>query len=224
MAKTEIVPATEADDAALAPVYDAAVKFVNERVESEAANLVEIGAYLLKNFFEDNIEEARSQVPNKELSIHTLAERDDINMSYSRLSRCLNLSVQEKDLGTLATSQELTASHKILLLAVEKVADKKKYVKAVESKKMSVRALRDQLVEEGHIQQRGMGALNEGKERTLARKGHRKLMHSFDFIGALDVEMYEGIDKKTAKKALTKAEAAKTILVKLINKLNKRVE
>jgi hypothetical protein len=136
----------------------------------------------------------------------------------------VNLAVQDKDHEGVATTQHLTDSHKVLLLSVENSTDKKNYIEMVEDKEMSVRELHRKLVDDGLINPRGLGAIEEGKKRSLARKGHLRVMRSFDYIeAALDTELFEEIDKVTAKKTLAKAESARESLGKLINKLKKRV-
>jgi len=224
MTDTEIIPAKDADEEQLIPIYDATVKYINEQVANAETSFLNIGAYLLKCFFDDDIDKVKSQSPVKGLSIRKLALQKDINMSLPSLSRALNLAKQEVELKTVSTSKHLTASHKVLLLSVEDLTAKKNYAKMVENKELSVRGLREKLVEDGYILVRGLGAIKEGKKRNLARMGHSKLMRSFDFISGLDAEMFGDVDKPTARKTLANAEKAKESLVQLIKKLKEKIE
>jgi len=84
-----------------------AVKIINEKAnETIYKGSIEIGEYILKEFFENKIELARSKNPRKEASFNKLCERDDLNIHPNRLGIMIRVASQER----LLTEKEIDTS------------------------------------------------------------------------------------------------------------------
>ncbi|MFC1857938.1 hypothetical protein ACFL9U_07890 [Thermodesulfobacteriota bacterium] len=83
------------------PLVDAAVVFINQTVaEKVSTGSLEIGAYLLKTFFNNDIELATSKDSNKPVSYSALCSRPDLAVSRWTLSRMVRVAAQEKFLAS----------------------------------------------------------------------------------------------------------------------------
>ena len=139
------------------------VEFINSRMDGAANSLVEIGRHLLTAFFGGDVEKARQNDPVKPVSLRKLAAHPDLKTSPASLSRAVALAVQETDLGTVVSIQQLSATHKIALLSVKDLDVKREYAVKALGENLSVNALRQVLVAAGHIEIRGMGAVLESR-------------------------------------------------------------
>ena len=73
------------------------VNFINMKVaESVFKGSLEIGEYLLVNFFGNDIQLAASQNPLKATSYNALRRRPDLGVSRSTLSRMVRIAAQER--------------------------------------------------------------------------------------------------------------------------------
>jgi len=100
---------------------EASVKFINDKVaETVFRGSIEIGEYVLKNFFNDDIELASSQDPTKSASYNALCSHPDLAVSRTTLARMVRVAAQERffiannvDVGMLGYS------HRVELLKLE---------------------------------------------------------------------------------------------------------
>lgn len=122
-----------------------AVAFVNERALAIGAEMVAIGEYLLREFFDGDERAVLSRDPAKMNSFRDLAEREDCLLSYSTLWRAVHLAIQERKLGTVAALKQLTPSHKIELLPVESPREKRELVEKAVEEDWSARELRAEM-------------------------------------------------------------------------------
>ncbi len=134
---------------------DNAAKFVNDKWNSSCRSLIEIGEYLMNNFYDGDPEKAKAKGPKKGISLRMLAIRPDLHVSPATLSRARQLAVQEKMYFQQSTFTYLTDSHKLELLRIEDKKEKLKYAKSIEDKKLSCRAFRKVLEKDGHLLPRG---------------------------------------------------------------------
>ena len=75
------------------------VNFINAKVaESVFKGSLEIGEYLLKSFFDDDIELACSKNRYKSASFSALCERRDLAVSYSTLTKMVRVAAAPQPL------------------------------------------------------------------------------------------------------------------------------
>lgn len=208
-----------------AKMLDGAVEFINERMYSISENMIEIGAFLLENFFDGDIKKVKDHAPKKGISLRKLADHPDIDISYSGLSRAISLAVQEKRLGAVATPQQLTPSHKVLLLNVDNVDEKKKLAKEVKQKKLSVRQFKEVLKKEGHTKPRGRTA---GKTKAAPKQVPSSLQFYLDpFEAIIKIKFDEAATEMTIpniKKLIKTIEKAQQHSHDLIHALEKIIK
>ncbi|HPQ39802.1 MAG TPA: hypothetical protein PLV45_05455 [bacterium] len=135
---------------------DIAAHYINARANDAANSIIDIGKFLLAEFYDNDIARFYDRAPRKSVSLRKLASRDDINMTFVSLCYAVRLAIQERRFfshnGNFRT---LTPSHKVVLLQVESDGDKVHYAKEVIEKRLSVRRLRRMLIEDGVIAPRG---------------------------------------------------------------------
>jgi hypothetical protein len=200
-------------------IYDEAVSFINERVENTKQTLLEIGEFLLKRFFGDDINIVKSKQPGKGPSLRKLAKRDDINMSLTDLSRAVNLAAQEREIATVPTSEQLTLSHKEVLLGVKDSEAKKKYAEITVLENLSVRQLEARLRKDGVAD-----ANTEEDSRKTENLEHRHLVKTFKFLTDFPPKTLKRLDASAAQETLAKAEDAQRGLTKVIAVLREKTK
>ncbi len=198
------LPNNEALSARQEKAIEDAVHFINQRVDNASSSIIEVGQYLLKQFFQDDIAKVHDRAPRKSLSLRKLAEHPDLMFSYSALSRAVALAVQEKQIATVAAPQQFTPTHKVLLLSVDgleelndkqKLEHKKKYLERIEKEKLSARRFQELLVKEGVIKPRGMAAIDDETERKLLRSGFHKMLGPIEAIVGLDLKKLSNLSR-----------------------------
>lgn len=135
---------------------DLAAHYINARADDAANSMIDIGKYLLAEFYQNDITRFHHRAPRKSVSLRKLADRDDINITYVSLCYAVRLAIQERRFFSHnGVFQSLTPSHKVVLLQVERDGDKVHYAKEAIEKKLSVRQLRRKLVSDGILPARG---------------------------------------------------------------------
>ncbi len=195
---------------------DSAVDFINKQIDTASSSLIEVGEYLLKNFFEGDLQKVQNRAPRKGISLRKLAEHPDINMSFQGLSNAVNLAVQEKELGSVQAIGQLTPTHKIHLLKVPDLKEKKKYVSRIGKDKLTVRQFEAILVSDGYSKPRGMAAIESEKERKLLRSGFQKYLSPFEAIMEMNLSSLFGMPKTNVKSTYEAAKKARKQLDKII--------
>jgi len=113
--------------------------------------LLEAANYIAKTFFNDDVELVRKKTPaiEKKISFNQLCERlknaDSSAPSKSWLYNALGLFVDEKDLSDFHTYGKLPVSHRVKLLTVHDIDQKKKLAKEIENKNLTVRQLQEKI-------------------------------------------------------------------------------
>ena len=199
-----------------------AVYYINAKSNEAARALIEIGKYLIAEFYDNDIDKVKSRAPRKEASLRKLAEHPMINLSYSTLNHAVRLAEQERRyFSHNYYFADLTESHKIVLLSLEESHEKLHYAKLVIKDKLSVRALKQQLVNDGVMGKRGR---RTGPSKQLQPQHRRifKLVNPFATLEAQDLtKLNPGeIPPRERQRLLKSARAAKLRLEELINCLN----
>lgn len=217
-----------------------AVARINALADNTAGAIFEIGKHLLQNHFHDDSREVSSHSPTKGVSLRRLAREEELKVSYSTLSRALKLAAHEKWFDSVATSQHLSPSHRLLLLHVEDDDTRKAYIEQIitedpdkpkEPKVMPFRKLREMLVRDGHIPPSGMGGLNDEERRLVSIHlssavfplNHLMERTQQEILDSLPLEMDEDA-RATVKLARSKMNKARQFLDGLIVALDKRLK
>jgi hypothetical protein len=147
MQKKIAVPETKAVavDTAL---IDKSVEFINNTiVKTFYKGSLEIGKYLLKHFFNDDITLASSKNPNKPVSYQALCKRADLEVDRSTISRMVRVAAQERFFKEENVKVEgLSYSHMIEFIKLPNNKKKIQLVKKCIEKKMSCKQLSENVL------------------------------------------------------------------------------
>lgn len=124
-----------------------AVKFINEKSrEILYVGYIEIGNFILKNFFDDDIELAFSRDPKKKESFNKLCQRKDLEVHPNRLAIMVKVASQERffDNAKIDT-KALTYTHKTFLVKLDNDDKKIKMLKKCIDKEWSTRKLEKEI-------------------------------------------------------------------------------
>ena len=119
------------------------VDFINMKVaESVFKGSLEIGEYLLVNFFGNDIQLAASQNPSKAASYSALRKRPDLGVSRTTLARMVRIAAQERffRLRRIITDK-LSYAHRIELIKLENNDKKIELVRICMNESLSSRQL-----------------------------------------------------------------------------------
>jgi len=102
-------------------LVDKAVKLINEKASKTVyKGYLEIGEYLLLNFFNNDIKEASSKNRKKAVSFQELRKRPDLEVHPSSLSRMVRVASQERYfIQRNVNTDGLSYSHKIELIKLD---------------------------------------------------------------------------------------------------------
>jgi len=120
-----LIPGIDPENVFGSPLFDmhveASVKFINDKVaETVFRGSIEIGEYVLKYFFNDDIELASSQDPTKSASYNALCIHPDLAVSRQTLSNMVRVAAQERFLiANNVDVDKLGYRHRVELLKVE---------------------------------------------------------------------------------------------------------
>jgi hypothetical protein len=110
---------------------------------------VEVGEYILREFYEDDIELYRSKNPTKDVSLNALLEKCDtfeLPVKKTFLQNSISVACVIKELGKGNNEfLSLPPSHKVALLPVEDQERLKVLSKRAAEEKMTVRQLREEV-------------------------------------------------------------------------------
>ena len=111
--------------------------------------LLEAGRYIIKTFFNDDIELARQKKPVKDLSYTQLIKKIQDSSSQSPrkswLFNAVNLVIQDHDLGSVHTYGQLGVSHKVKLLPIKDKSLKEQLVSETVDDHLTVKQLDDRI-------------------------------------------------------------------------------
>ena len=124
-------------------LIDRSVKVINGTLFKALYNgHLEIGEYLLKNFFNDDTKLVRSKAPNKPVSFVALCKRPDLGVHPSTLSRMLWVASQERFfVENNVITEDLSYSQKMEFTKLPDDQNKLKLVEKCINEKMSCRQL-----------------------------------------------------------------------------------
>ncbi len=119
-------------------LVDKAVKLINEKASKTVyKGYLEIGEYLLLNFFNNDIKEASSKNRKKAVSFQELRKRPDLEVHPSSLSRMVRVASQERYfIQRNVNTDGLSYSHKIELIKLDNDEKKLQLVEMCIKEKM----------------------------------------------------------------------------------------
>jgi DNA-binding transcriptional MerR regulator len=210
---------TKVDD----DLVDKAVVFINETTQRSiyVAHL-EIGEYILKHFFNDDIKLAASRDPNKKTSFNALCKREDLEVHPNRLGIMVRVASQARFLTDKEVeTKALSYTHKSKLVKLPNDEEKLKVIKQCIDEGWSTRALQEHVKEitDGKSNQRAPSLIQ--KTAGFLKKVEGVLKVDVTILDIDDVELSkmdegkrEKLEKKLAslkKKIEDNAEKSKTI-------------
>jgi len=145
----EVATSEDAAPSVDAKLIAEAVLFINEKCnETVYKGAMEIGAYVLKHFFNDDIKSASSRSPKKPTSYRALCQADGLIPRPEALSVMVRVAAQEKFfLSKKLETDSLSYTHKAELVKLPNDDEKVKLVKSVIKKALSSRQLEDRIEE-----------------------------------------------------------------------------
>lgn len=113
--------------------------------ETVIKGMVDVGAYLLKHFFNNDPELVRSRNPSKNASFRILVERcgTELPVSKSWLNNAVGVAIMSKALPGQAAFKQLPQSHQTVLLPLHEPTKIEEVAARAVKKDLSVRDLRD---------------------------------------------------------------------------------
>jgi hypothetical protein len=153
VAETSLVPVTAGEIKSNFPKLTDAditkhVNKINDMVgDSLYKTSIEVGKYILKEFFNNDIQEAMSKNPNKSASYRKLQGHPDLKIHFNTLNQMVRVAAQEDYLSDNLDGNEiksLSYSHRIELLKCDDDT-KLDIAKKCISENLSIRDLRKQL-------------------------------------------------------------------------------
>jgi hypothetical protein len=124
-----------------------AVIWINEKIkEGIHGTYRQIGSYVFDNFFSGDLEQVKSFNPHKASSFRKLTDRAgaDLMISKTNLYRAVHVFIQDKLLlPTVPAMEQLTFSHKALLLPLKSDKKKGELANKVTENNLSTRDLQD---------------------------------------------------------------------------------
>jgi len=160
------------------PQVEEAIAWLQTKKDSMEAELTlrarEIGEYLIRNFFDDDLNEVTSQNPNKNVSFRELCERVDLPFPESALRRFIHVAINFR-LMPPEKARALPPSHHSVLYHVADPDERCRIGIEAADNELSVRKLRQMVKGKGR---RRPGA---GRKRTSDFYKNWKQL-----VGALD--------------------------------------
>jgi len=203
---------------------DEAVVFINTQLNKAANSLIEIGNYLLANFFNGDQRKVQDHTADKSISLRRLAAHKDLDLSYAHLSNAIRLAIQEREL-TGVESEYVTQSHKLLLIKIEDNQEKRKYIERIIANRLSTRALRELLISAGHLQPRGRPLLNGERSSGVQTEHLDVILKPLDMLAQNSLECFDlnAFTADEARLTLSKAQQVQQKLAALITKLQELI-
>jgi hypothetical protein len=128
-----------------------AVEFINDKIGNSYYNTaVEIGDYVLKQFFNNDIKQVKSKLSNKENSFSKLCKNENLKIHPKHLNQMVLVAAQEKMFLKKEKKDildKLNYSLKVELLKINTNQDKIKHAEYFVDKKLTVLQAKDYLKE-----------------------------------------------------------------------------
>lgn len=162
--------------------------------------MIESGEYIIKNFYNDNIELARANKPSKNRSLLELIERmqkrASTSPSKSWIYNAVKLVVQNEDCKNFHTYGNLMLSHKVELLRVSDIKNKEKLINEIAEKNHTIRQLHEKVLK---LKSKGKNSLIKLISHPEALFKNENLI-SVDHLEKLPKKEFEKVESKVSSK------------------------
>ena len=131
------------DESIDSKLIEQSVTFINEKAnETLYKGSIDIGEYILTNFFDNDIELASSRNPRKANSYKALCEHKELAVPYSTLTIMVRVAAQERYFHeNNINTNKLSYTHKADLIRLKNTSKKIEIVKECTEKSLSTRQL-----------------------------------------------------------------------------------
>lgn len=174
----------------------------------------EIGDYLLREFFDDDLRKASSQNPNKNVSFRKLCQQEDIPFSESSLRRFMQVAINFRLIPRSKAKKLLPSHHCVLYQVADPIQRAEIGIKAADEQ-LSVRRLRQMV--------KGKGRRKPGGGRKASSefyKGWRQLISLVENLSSkADKEDFWAICEKSDLKS--ECLKVKSMIGQIIDKVEK---
>lgn len=196
-------------------VIDEAVEFINETATKTIyKGSIEIGEYILKHFFEDDIKLASSKNPKKQASFNKLCEREDLTLHPNSLALMVRVASQERFLAEKKVdTSELTYTHKASFVKLDNGQKKINLIRKCLDEKWTTRKLDDEIKEK----LKGLPPTNKPSLLLTTKKYITKVDGVLKTVGDTDL-------KVDVDALLTMSDKKRQDLKKYVKELKKKVE
>ncbi len=196
-------------------VIDEAVEFINETATKTIyKGSIEIGEYILKHFFDDDIKLASSKNPKKQASFNKLCEREDLTLHPNSLALMVRVASQERFLAEKKVdTSELTYTHKASFVKLDNGQKKINLIRKCLDEKWTTRKLDDEIKEK----LKGLPPTNKPSLLLTTKKYITKVDGVLKTVGDTDL-------KVDVDALLTMSDKKRQDLKKYVKELKKKVE
>ena len=213
-----LIPGVDPENVIGSALFDlhieASVKFINDKIaETVLKGSIEIGEYVLKSFFNDDLELASSQDPFKSASYNALCSHPDLTVSRTTLARMVRVAAQERFfIANNIDVDKLSYTHRIELIKLENDDKKLELVQTCIESSLSSRKLIS-LINEARR------ALEESMERVATKMANKHIAGLECLLGGPtestvinDMDTLRIIEKETRQKL---RQTAASVLAKI---------
>ena len=207
------------DDVAVGKMIDEAVVFINEKAnETIYKGSIEIGEYILKNFFNDDIKLASSKNPKKPASFNALCKREDLAVHPNRLGLMVRVASQERYLlDEKVDLDPLTYTHKASLVKLDNGQEKINLIESCINNRWTTRELDDEIT----VLIKG---LSSGTNPSLIQTTKKYIAKVNDVLKAVDDSNLDIDDEKLSKMSKKARESLGNYLTELKAKIEDTVK
>jgi len=209
----EQTAATTPDEEAVdEKLIDEAVEFINATAQKIDGHQFKIGEYLLKSFYDGDINAVSDKNPKKKKSLSALLERkNELPFSKSKLSRMLNVAAQDRFLKAEGVDTDgLSFNHRVQLLRLENGDDAK--IGLIEScieNKWSVRELREEVTDKLNAKEGDEGLFPDKEFSRIVNRIEGLFGELKDEAIAMDEETLKGFRTQKLRRLYTEAKKAR---------------
>jgi len=200
-------------------LIDEAVAFINETANKTIyKGSIEIGEYILENFFGGDLKIASSKNPKKVSSFNKLCEREDLTVHPNRLGLMVRVASQERFLVEKKVNTEgLSYTHKATLVKLDNNKKKTNTIEKCIEKKWSTRELDDEI-------KRLIQGLPASTNLSIIRTTKRYITKVDDVLKAVEDSSLDISDDELSKMSDKKRKDLENYLKELKTKIDDTVK
>lgn len=200
-------------------LIDDAVAFINETAsETIYKGSIEIGEYILENFFGGDLKFASSKNPKKVSSFNKLCEREDLTVHPNRLGLMVRVASQERFLVEKKVNTEgLSYTHKAILVKLDNTKEKINTIEKCIAEEWSTRDLDDEI-------KRLIQGLPASTNLSLIRTTKRYITKVDDVLKAVENSSLDISDDELSKMSDKKRKDLENYLKELKTKIDDTVK